>query len=64
MGKKRKLRKKIMQVFITSLVGKLSLPWINPGHYRVRLFIGSTQIFVSFPYMKGFQNYRRLFTLR
>ena len=30
-----------MQVFIASLVGELSLQWINPGHHRVRLFIRS-----------------------
>ena len=52
---------KIMQVFIASLVGELSLQWINPGHHRVRLFIGSTNIFVLFPYTKGFQSYRCLF---
>ena len=36
-------RKRIMQVFITSLVGELSLQWIIPGHHRGRLFIGSTK---------------------
>ena len=46
--------KKIMQVFIASLVGELSLQWINPGH-RVHLSIGSTKIFVSSPYTKEFQ---------
>ena len=55
---------KKMLVFIASLAGELSLPWINPGRHRVHLFIGSTKIFVSSPYMKGFQSYRRLFTLR
>ena len=44
-----------MQVFIASLLGKLSLQWINPGHHRVRLFIGSTKIFVSSPYTKDFK---------
>ena len=43
MGKKRKLQKKIMQVFIASLVGELRFQWISPGHHRVRLFIGSTK---------------------
>ena len=46
-------RKTFMQIFIASLVGELSLQWINPGHHRVRLFIGSTKIFVSSPYTKG-----------
>ena len=55
---------KIMQVFIASLVGELNLQLINPGNHRVRLFIGSTKFFVSSPYMKEFQSYRRLFTLR
>ena len=32
--------KKIMQVFIASLVGDLSRQWINPGHHSVRLSIG------------------------
>ena len=48
---------KITQVFIASLMGELSLQWINPGHQCGRLFIGSTKIFVSSPYMKGFQSY-------
>ena len=58
MGKKCKLQKKITQVFIASLVGELSHQWINPGHHRIRLFIGSTKIFVSSPYTKRFQSYR------
>ena len=64
MCKKRKLQKKITQVFIASLVGELNRQWIYPGHHRVRLSIGSTKIFVSSPYTKRFQSYRRLVTLR
>ena len=37
--------KKFTQVFTASLVGKLSIQWINPGNHRVRLFIGNTNIF-------------------
>ena len=44
MGKNCKLQKKIMQVFITLLVGELTLQWINPGHQRVPLLIGSSKI--------------------
>ena len=54
MGKKRKLQKKFTQVFVASLVGELSLQWIHPGHHRVRLCIGSTKIFVSSLYTKGY----------
>ena len=50
-------------IFITSMVGEVSLQWIHPGHHHVHLFIGSTKIFVPSPYMKGFQSYRRLFVL-
>ena len=39
--KNASFRKKIMQVFIALLVGELTLLWINPGHHRVSLFIGS-----------------------
>ena len=44
-----------MQVSIASLVGELSLQWINPEHHRVRLFMESTKIFVSSPCRKRFQ---------
>ena len=33
-------RKRIIQVFIASMVGELSLQWM---HHRVRLFVGSTK---------------------
>ena len=39
--KNASFRKKNMQVFIALLVGELTLLWINPGHHRVSLFIGS-----------------------
>ena len=55
---------KIMQVFIVLLVGELTLWWINPGHHRVPLFIGSSKILVSSLYTGGFLSYGRLFTLR
>ena len=55
---------KIMQVFNASLVGELSLQWINPGNHHVWLFMGNTKFFVSSPCTKGYQSYRCLFTLR
>ena len=64
MGKKRKLQKKIMQVFIALLVGELILQWIYPGHQRVPLFIGSSQSLVSSLYTGGFLSCGHLFTLR
>ena len=64
MGKKCKLQKKFMQAFIAFLVSELTLQWINPGHHRVPLFIGSFKILVSSSYTGGFLSYGRLFTLR
>ena len=55
MSKKRKLLKKFMQVFIDSLVGELSLQWMNPGHHCVRLFIGSTKILFHLHTLKDFK---------
>ena len=57
-------RKKFMQVFIALLVGELTLPWINPGHHHISLFIGSSKILVSSSHTGGFLSYGRLFTLR
>ena len=38
----KKCKKKIMQVFIISLVSELIHQWINPGHHHVNfLFIGN-----------------------
>ena len=39
---------KIVQVFITFLIGELTLQWINPRYHCVPLSIGSSQIFVHF----------------
>ena len=64
MGKNASSRKKFMQVFIALLVGELTLQWINPGHHRVPLFIGSSKILASSSYTGGFRSYGRLFTLR
>ena len=47
--------KKIMQVCIASLVGDLSLQWINPGHHRVSLFIGSKKSLFHLHTQKDFE---------
>ena len=64
MGKKRKLQKNFMQVFIALLVSELTLQWVNPGHHRVPLFIGSSKILASSSYTGEFLSYGRLITLR
>ena len=44
-----------MQAFIASLVGELSLQWINPGHHRVCLFIVSTKSLFHLPTRMDFK---------
>jgi len=42
-GKIHKLQKKIMWVFIVSLVSELRLQWINPGHQHIYFSIRSSK---------------------